>query len=384
MLKPGIFLAWLQLRHQRNRLIVAIAGIAFADFLMFVQIGFESALYKSNTLMHESLKADLILVNPQGQNIANMDSFPRRRLQQAMSIREVISAEPFYTESGNLKNPENQRETEVLFFAFNPSRSVVNLPGVEENLSRLKLTDTVIFDRKSDGPYEKTLAALESGKTFTTEVQKRRVTIEGLFTLGASFAGDSNAIVSDLTFSRLFSRDLSEVNVGLLQLAPSADLEQARVSLKAILPGDVKVLTRQEFIDFEKEYWANSTPIGFIFSLGTTIGFLVGLVIVYQILYADVADHLGEYATLKAMGYKDSYFFGVILQEALILAVLGFFPGLAISVGLYSLAAEATMLPIAMTIERAISVFLLTALMCTLSGGIALRKLSAADPAEIF
>jgi putative ABC transport system permease protein len=384
-MKPGIPLAWLQLSRSRSRLYVAIAGIAFAAFLMFMQLGFQAALYDSNTLLHRSLQADLIFMSPQAQNISNMESFPRRRLSQAMNFDGVVSAVPLYSERGNWRNPDNQRQTEALFFAFNPSERIVDLPGIQEKLDKLKLTDTMLFDQRSDGDYDSTLAALTEGKTITTEVQNRQVKLEGLFTLGASFAGDTNAMVSDLTFLRLFpSRTLSEVNVGLITLKSGQDPQQMAAALQAYMPGDVKVLTLSEFVQFEKDYWANSTPIGFIFTLGTAIGFLVGLVIVYQILYADVSDHLSEYATLKAMGFRDTYFLVVVLQEAFILAVLGFIPGLLISIGLYYIAAEATMLPIVMTVNRAILVLNLTIIMCSISGGIALRKLRSADPAEIF
>lgn len=384
-MKRKIPLSWFQLTRIPSRLLVAMTGIAFADFLMFIQIGFESALYKSNTLIHESLKADLVLMSPQAQNIGNMETFPRRRLSQAMNFEGVSSAQPFYSEVGNWKNPENQQQAELLFFAFNPAQSVLNLPGIEQNLEKLKLTDTIIFDRFSDGEYDTTLERLENGEEITTEIEQRQVTVAGLFSLGASFAGDSNAIVSDLTLLRLFpGKNLSEVNAGLIQLKPNVDPQQMAKILEANLPNDVKVLTLEEFIDFEKKYWADSTPIGFIFAIGTGIGFLVGLVIVYQILYADVSDHLPEYATLKAMGYSDTYFLGVVLQEAVILAVLGFLPGFAISVGLYQLAQGATLLPIVMTTRRAVLILLATIVMCTLSGTLALRKLSAADPAEIF
>ena len=114
------------------------------------------------------------------------------------------------------------------------------------------------------------------------------------------------------------------------------------------------------------------------------MGFIVGVVIVYQILYSDVSDHLPEYATLKAMGYGDLYFVGILIQEALLLAILGFFPGAVLATGLYALAQGATMLPIAMTVERATNVFILTVIMCVGSGVIAMRKLQSADPADIF
>jgi putative ABC transport system permease protein len=147
--------------------------------------------------------------------------------------------------------------------------------------------------------------------------------------------------------------------------------------------GDVKVLSKAEFLAHEKRYWQTRTAIGFIFSLGTLMGFIVGIVIVYQILYTDVADHLPEYATLKAMGYRDIYLLGVIFQEAIILACIGFLPGLALSGLLYYNAAKATRLPIVMTVARAIMVLILTVIMCGVSGAIAVGKLRSADPADI-
>jgi putative ABC transport system permease protein len=114
------------------------------------------------------------------------------------------------------------------------------------------------------------------------------------------------------------------------------------------------------------------------------VGFIVGIVIVYQILYTDVANHLPEYATLKAMGYSDRYLLGVLLQESLLLAILGYIPGFLISLGLYQLAFAATMLPIGMKVERAVFVLVMTFAMCSFSGVIAIQKLRSADPADVF
>jgi putative ABC transport system permease protein len=147
---------------------------------------------------------------------------------------------------------------------------------------------------------------------------------------------------------------------------------------------DSRVLTMQGFINFERTYWQRSTAIGFIFTLGTIMGFIVGIVIVYQILYTDVSDHLAEYATLKAMGYGNWYLSGVVIQEAFVLSILGFIPGLVISFALYNLTKNATRLPVDMTLERGIQVLLLTMTMCVISGAISLRKVQSADPAEIF
>jgi putative ABC transport system permease protein len=378
-------LAWLQVSREPNRLLVAMAGIAFADMLMFMQLGFQRALFESNTQLHRSLNADIILISPQGRNIVNLTSFPRRRLFQSLSIPGVAAATPLYTDFVDWKNPQTQLKTSILLMGIDPNRSVFNIPGVERYRQQLTLPDTLLFDDGSRGDYAKTIAAIQQGQKVPTEVGGRRVNIIALFTSGASFAADGNVITSDINFQRIFpQRRMSQVSAGLITLKPGADLALTTAALRANLPKDVRVLTKVEFATFEEKYWSENTPIGFIFTLGTGIGFIVGVVIVYQILSSDVADHLSEYATLKAMGYKDGYLLTVVFQEALILAVLGFIPGSGIATGLYALTRGATALPLFMTLERTITVLVLTIIMCMLSGVVAMRKLRSADPAEIF
>jgi len=74
----------------------------------------------------------------------------------------------------------------------------------------------------------------------------------------------------------------------------------------------------------------------------------------------------------------------VVFEEAVILAIIGFMPGVAVSLGMYNLTRKATNLPIYMTVGRALYVLILTLLMCMISGAIATRKLQAADPADMF
>jgi putative ABC transport system permease protein len=182
----------------------------------------------------------------------------------------------------------------------------------------------------------------------------------------------------------LFGRDRGLIDIGVIQVKPGTDIAATVTAMRAYYPKDVRVFTRQEFIDEELHYWQTGTAIGFIFTLGTVMGFIVGIVIVYQILYTDVADHLSEYATLKAMGYTDFYLLTVVFQEAIILSIVGFFPGMLAAVGLYTMTRNATSLPLLMTVARAITVLVLTMIMCVISGGIAVRKLRAADPADMF
>ncbi|MEA5507564.1 ABC transporter permease DevC [Halotia wernerae UHCC 0503] len=384
-LKRRTPLGWLQLSHEKSRLLVALSGIAFADLLMFMQLGFQTALYDSNTKLHRSLRSDIVLIGSQTRNVQRISTFSRRRLYQAMDVPGVKSAEAMYISNMIWKNPQTRRDTEILVIGFNPDKPAFDFPGVIQKLPEIKLPDTVLFDRAARGDYQKTIAQLELGNTVKTEVERRTVTITGLFTLGASFSADGTLITSDQNFLRLFPRQLaSSVSVGLIQIQPGFDRKHVVAALKAHLTDDIKVLTHEQFIEFENDFWRRNSPIGFIFSIGVSMGFAVGVILVYQVLSTDVNAHVREYATFKAMGYCNYYLLGVVFEEAVILAVLGFMPGVAVSLGLYYLTRSATNLPIYMTAIRALQVLVLTIIMCTISGAIATRKLQSADPADMF
>ncbi|MEH2122190.1 ABC transporter permease DevC [Nostoc sp.] len=378
-------LGWLQLSHEKGRFLVALSGIAFADVLMFMQLGFQNALFDSNTRLHASMQGDIMLVSPQARNLANMSTFPRRRLYQAMDMPGVKSTEAMYLNFIDWKNPQTHQETAVLVIGFNPDKQLFDLPEVNRNLGVIKLPDSVLFDSASRGDYTKVIAQIEQGKPVTTEIERRTITINGLFKVGASFIADGSLITSDQNFLRLFPRQqASSVSLGLIQLQPGYDPKQVANTLKSYLGKDVKVFTHDEFIAFERDYWQKNTAIGFIFSLGVTMGFLVGVIIVYQVLSTDVNAHMKEYATFKAMGYNNLYLLSVVFEEAVILAVLGFIPGAIVPLGLYHMTRNATNLPVYMTLARALTVLVLTMIMCLISGAIATRKLQSADPADMF
>jgi putative ABC transport system permease protein len=379
-------LAWLQLSREKSRLLVAIAGIAFADILMFMQLGFRDALFESSTRLHQSLTGDIVLISPRSQALMSMQSFSRRRLYQTLAVPEVASVSPVSVAIGTWRNPLNKSDRAILVVGVDPTKLSFNLPEVQGNLDEIKSLDRVLFDRDSRPEFGPVAEWFNAGQVVETEVGGRRIQVRGLFSIGASFGADGSLITSELTFLRLFKRrQISEVDIGLIHLQPGANVEGAIAAIQSRLPKDVLILSHPEFIQREQAYWQTRTPIGYVFTLGTIMGFMVGIAIVYQILYTDVASHLPEYATLKAMGYADWYFVGVVLQESVILAILGYVPAVAIAhFLLYALTRNATRLPIAMTPERAVLVLLLTLIMCALSGAIALRKLRDADPADIF
>jgi putative ABC transport system permease protein len=283
------------------------------------------------------------------------------------------------------KNPFDRSERNIFLMGFNPHTAVLNTPGVAENLDKIRIQGQILFDsirRPEFGPVAETF--LQKGP-LTVEVNGRRLDIVGLLQLGTSFAADGNLIMSDETFLRVNTgRQRGIINLGLITLKPGANPERVKAEIAAILPPDARVMTNKEFSDLEMKYWVTNTPIGFVFQLGVMMGIFVGCIIVYQILYSDVSDHLPEYATLKAMGYPNSYLFKLVMQESLILSILGFLPGVVISHFVYGFSQAATQLPLQMTLPRTFGVYFLTLFMCALSATLAARRLKAADPAEIF
>lgn len=378
-------LAWRQLMKEKTRLAVAVAGITFADMLMFIQLGFESALFDAAIKPHHNLQADLVLINPQFQTLFSVKSFSRERLYQTLAYDGVQSVNSVYIGTGQWRNPETRLERAILVWGVDPAQPPFKSQETKEQIPQLKQLYSILFDQAGRPEYGAVGEIFPKTGKFETELNNKAVQVKGLFADGASFAADGNVITSDSTFLQLFpQRQTSQIEVGLITLKPGVDPEKMRSQLSAGLPRDISVLTPEGFAQIEKQYWESGTGIGFIFGLGTAVGFIVGIVIVYQILYSDVSEHLPEYATLKAMGYGDKYLLLVLMQEALMLAVLGYIPAFFLSLGLYQLTFAATMLPLFMKTERAIYVLILTIIMCSVSGAIAMRKLRSADPADIF
>jgi putative ABC transport system permease protein len=392
-MKLKIPLAWLQLAQQKVRFLVAVAGIAFIVLLTFIQLGFQDALYSSATALHQNLQGDLFLVSSQYKSLTATQSFSRSRLYQTLAFDGVKSVSPIYLQFAKLKNPETGEKYSIYVIGFDPGKSVVSIPGVGENLDKLKIPDIVLFDRNSRPEFGPIASNFDAGNTQQTiEIFPfdapigYRVRVGGLFSLGPSFGVDGNLIVSDSIFLRINpnTRPADMIDVGTITLTPEANSKKVLQQLTASLPNDVQIFTRQGFIDFEKRYWSMRTPIGFILKLMLTMASVVGVVIVYQILYSNIANQLIAYATLKAIGYANGYLLNVVFQQALILALLGYVPGFIFSIGLYSFAMQSTNLPIMMTTNNALIVLVSAVLMCVTSGALAINKLRSADPADIF
>ncbi len=378
-------LGWLQLRHRPLRLLVALAGIGFAVLLILMQLGFRAALFESAVRYHQRLNYGVALFSRDSQFIVRPQTFPIQRLYQALAVEGVAEVSPVYIFPAVWRNPWTHERRSVFTVGIDPDDDVLDAPGVREARPSIRQPDVVIFDANSRPEHGPVAERLRAGETVVTEVNDREVEVAGLFEMGTSFGIDASLLTSDTNFLRLFpARARDEIDLGLVQLDGSVPAERVAEQIRALVPDDVLTLTKPEFVARERAYWNSATPIGYVFAFGAVIGVVVGAIIVYQILFADVSEHIREYATLRAIGASNAFVSRIVLQEAVILALLGFLPGVAAAAWLYERAGAATRLPLYLSWERALIVLGLTVGMCALSGLLALRRVRRLDPAEVF
>jgi putative ABC transport system permease protein len=391
-------LGWAQLTHQKVRLAVALTGVAFSNILIFTQLGLRALMFDGITLLPEALKGELYLKSARSPTIAwDFGGVSKNYLYQADTIPGVASVRPLYIGTSPWTNPEklNQGSSDATtpfdifaanylkVLAFNPVQPVFNLPEVDQQRDRLTQPGAILFDRLGQSGLGDVPTLFAEQGAVTSVMRGQRVQVVGLFSLGSNFDDNGNVIMSDWNYTRITSSPLDAVSVGVVMLEPGADVAAVQAQIVSRLPPEVKVMTKAELIEAEQAFHA-SFPQGKVLTFGAVMGFIVGMVIVYQILYTDISNHLSEYATLKAMGYSDRSLWFIVLQEALILAVLGFIPGFLASYGVYGVLAEVTRIPLVMRWEVVVQVFVLTIGMCAVSGTMAMNKLRSADPVDVF
>ena len=378
-------IGWLQLRHKPLRLLVALLGISFAVLLIMMQLGFRSALFESAVRFHERFNYDIALFSTNSVFIVRPQSFSYRRLYQALADGDVAEVSPVYIFPAVWKNPWNNQRRSLSAIGFTPGDDLIDAKGFVENRDLLKQQDVVIIDALSRPEFGPVAEEFLAGEKIVTEINDRRVKVVGLYEMGTSFGIDGSFMTSSDNWLRLFpNRPRDQIQLGLIRLKEGVNHEAVRDRLAGHLPRDVLVMTKADFVQRETDYWNSATPIGYIFAFGAIMGFVVGAIIVYQILFADVSEHLTEYATLRAMGYANRFISGIVIQQAVILGVLGYIPGVVAANWLYGKAAAATNLPLYLTQDRATTVLLMTLSMCAISALLALRKVRRLDPAEVF
>ena len=384
-------LAWSNTTNDWQRLLVRCSGITFAVVLMFMQTGFRNALFDSNVrIMEEKISADIVIRTRSRFMLSSGQQMALSHVVAARSIPGVVSAEPLYLE--NIASEFRQIgsfQRKIRVIAFDPQSPTFEKFGIRPFASELAQPGTAAADIKSKKMFDLPRHQSEFRPGLSGELAGQKVRLVGVFASGINFSNDGNLIMTPENFANYFpfrspGNPLSKVDYGLVCCEPDADCAQVASIIQKQLGNDLIVETRSDFLASERNFWGSNTPIGLIFWVGTLIGFVVGLIICYQVLATDIGDLLGEFATIKAMGYPPSFFGAVVVCQALLLSLVSFVPGFIIASIAFASVNYATGLVMFLDFERTGIVLGLTVLMCVLSGCIALRKLLSTDPASLF
>jgi putative ABC transport system permease protein len=383
-MNPGVPVAFLQLRKQPRRLCIAIAGIALSTLGILCQMGFEDSLFRSATRLFQELDADLVLISPQYQFMVLPAQFTQRRLYQSLSVPGVKSFSPVRLGIAPFRNPLTRVDRNVYVVGVSRNGEVFANPDWERKARSLQAPDAVLFDSRSRPEFGPIADLVESGPLHT-EISNRRVRIDGLFEMGASFSADGTVIVTDEGFARLFPhRRAGLVDIGLIHLRPGANAADTLAALRQTLPNDVLVMTHEQLKEREQTYWRGTTPAGFIFKTVLVISLLVGCVSVYQILSSDIAENLRQYATLKAIGYPDGYFLRLTFEKAWLLTSFAYPVGFLLAGAVYLVATHLTLVPLVMTSARVIGVYTIVLASAFAAGLLAIHRLRHSDLSELF
>lgn len=409
-------LACFNLLHNRVRTAVAVAGVTFAVVLMFMQLGFLQAVIASARIVYDDLEFDICIRSKDYLLLSDARSFPGARLHQIEGVAGVRDVVPCNIGLQLWRTPREMRERTLIEQLL--SQSAQPLPGATRPLVTqrgeqrsvlvigVERGDRVFKNIELHRAVQETLQTPEMALIDTTtrpeygakdasqfgpedrglraEINGQKVVITGFFRRGAGLAASGAVIVNERGFDRLTAPSRRDrVTLGLVKLNPGADPKLISAHLNERF-SDVEAIPRAQVIKAETKHWTDGTNYGLIFRTGVVIALIVGTAIVYQVLASDISSLLPEYATLKAMGYPNAYLSKIVLQQAILLAVMSLIPGWLISAGLYALTSSVAAIPIEMTLVNFVLVCGLTLVMCAASGLAAMRKAFQAEPADLF
>ena len=374
---PLVFtIAFRNLFYDRLRFIATVIGIVFSIVLVTVQIGLYLGFGRTVTTMIDHASADLWVV-PRGTKCFEDPSLlEARERYRALSINEVAEAIRVVIGFADWRMPSG--ETTPVFIVGSDLRSGGLQPWnlVEGQIEALSAPRAVAVDRS----YFDRLGI--SGIGATAEIRQQPVRVAAV-TSGIRSFTTTPFVFMDVNRARAHTGiPSSKTTYFLIRLSPNSDSSLVRRQLMSNIP-DVEVLTPAEFRERSRTFWLFSTGAGAALFAGALLGVIVGTVIVAQTLYSSTKEHLNEFAILRAIGSSRRYIYKVIVCQALLSAVIGFSIAALIGAAIVQLTA-ATALPIIITPELLVGLFLLTVVMCIGSAIAAIIQVTRIDPAIVF
>lgn len=400
------------------RFLVAQAGIMFAVSLVTVQLGILKGFSRSTAIVIDYARADLWVASKEMVAFELTSPLPADYVNKSMAVTGVDRAEILLVRAGRWRGVDGKLSP-ARIFGFNPdgelfagwtlsdgSLQAIKQPytaiiasGVEKSLGLDKDTRTgsiaglpvtivgTAEDVQSNASSPFLFSSLETANTYgDAEINSSINCVrqpDGDLNCTNSFKNRPlGQKLGDLAPPKPLS--LSDpISYILIRAKPGQPLPQLKQRLLAALP-ETQILTQAEIAAITRNYWEVRTGVGFILGLGATVGFIVGMVVVGQILYASVADHIREFGTLKAMGASNGVIYRIIIEQSLWMAILGYVPSMGICLTLGQWTQMTRGIMIFIEPSTAAAVLLLTVVMCMGSAIFAVQKVTRVDPAIVF
>jgi putative ABC transport system permease protein len=374
------------------RFLVAQAGILFAVGLVTIQTGVQLGFAQSSSQLIEQSQADLWVASNNMEHLDLTLPLPYERVAEARSVEGVEQAEGVIMGGAVWHEEQANKITGVTLVGGTGGLLFAQDSLTQGSFNDLKQPNTFIVDETSldDLNFQKVgeqatvnsapakLVGLTSG---TQSIVFGNLMFTSLESANYYRSSRSNSLSSISLSRELTATD--PVSFVLIRAIGEENLEALQQRLEAELP-EVRAYTRAEMAQQTQAYWQKRSGIGYILGLGAVVGTIVGAVVVGQILYASVSDHIKEFGTLKAMGASDWYIYRVIMEQGLWMAILGYLPGMALCLGIAAWTSATQGILILITPASAIAVLGITVVMCLSSAIFAIQKVTRVDPAIVF
>jgi len=376
MPSPQAALGWKLVLRDRARSAAAVAGIAAAVLVAFVEMGFLNGVIDSHLRILDAARGELVVLDARRHHLNKWDALLPIRVQQIGAIDGVASVSPVYQAGVPFRSAPGQPDHRIIVIAFPPDDPPLDLGWSAQTLQALRQPGVVLVDRLSRPIY----GDLRAGQDVWLD--GHRVRVGGFVELGPTVINDGQMVMSESTMQAFQSGALPRMAV--VRVPERSDIARVQSEIRERLGPEVDVFRKSELALREASYLRRVAPLGLLFGAGMAAGLFVGVVICYQVLYVAVRRRLRAYATLKAMGFGDGFVLAVVVQQALALGAGGYVLGLLASAGAYALLASRTGLEIELTLPRGLAIGVACLLACAVAGAAAAIKALRFKPAELL
>jgi putative ABC transport system permease protein len=366
------------LTQHRPRLVAALGGVAVALFLLLLQIAVLNAASVKVTSLFDDFDFDMVIVPDTYQFLLSFDTLDRVTLNEAAATRGVADTFGLNAVPVQMTQLPSQRVAYLFLIGLDDPGRFLRDDAIRDGMQNLNSSHDLLIDTQSLSD----IGPTDIGARM--QINGENLAVTGQFKLGLFFYGEGSGIVRNTDFTRLAGRPPRSITMGLLKLQPGADPEDVRARLQKTLPPDTLVLTRKELITQERAYFLSTKPVGVMMYISMLVAYLVGSVILVQVLSTDISNRMGEYAVLKAMGFGMPFVYGVGAAQAALLSLGGLIPALALGAIVLWIIEYQTHLPTGLGLGLIGAMLAIALLLAAGAAAIALRRLSKADPAELF